>query len=97
MALGDRRRDLVLARPVQLRWPPRPRPLTAGCSFEADLDDARVSELVKVESGDGAVNAERRGSVVATRPALGRGEQSVEVTAHRLVERGDAGDALLER
>ena len=85
-----------MAAAVELRRPAGAGPGAAGGALEADLDDAGVGQLVEVEGGDGAGDAERVGGLVPGRPAVALGQQPVEVAPQGLVERGDAGDAVLE-
>jgi len=75
---------------------PRARPAPAGRALEAHVDDPGLGELVEVEGGDGAGDAERLRRLVPAQPSVALGQQPVQVTSQGLVEDGDPTDPVIE-
>ena len=96
VAIGYGRDHLVACGSVQLGRPSGTWPGASADPLERHLDDTGVRELVEVERRHRTRNPERRGGVVTSRPSGCVGEQSMELAAERLVQRGDGGDPAVE-
>ena len=95
MAFGHRNNELVLTTSVELRGTPPTTTRAFVNAFELDIEKPRINQLVEVELGHMDRDVDAGGSLLTAGGRRAPYDVPVQVSAHRLGERGDALDLLV--